>query len=365
MSDAVATPEIAPTEAAPAADMSRLPGPWPKHKICMLFPLMEGEEGAGFEESIERNGVQEALQIWTDEKGREWLVDGQNRDTKYRYLYAQGRIDPEKFPLPVHNLGQIPEDEMIGLVMAKNLDRRHLTSSQTAGILVKGNSIWRKHHKAIGGGKKNKSGDLASFLAKRMGTNRSYLFDAEQLNKGAPDLLDEMISGKIAITTAMDTLRERLNQPPRKKPNAKGSSSSPASSNGHETNGSSTPAEAPPPAPVRDGTGKEVEDEKLKPIFEVRSAVGEALTSIKAARAAVKNAASTDGGDKLPVDQIFASLKNATALLNAHQPHAVCPECEGTGKKKEGRGKCDVCEGRKWVDTAALEVYEKLQAAPA
>ena len=90
------------------------------HELCLLFPPATEQELQELRESIEQNGQVEKIILF---EGK--ILDGRNRAAACAML----GIEPET----IEYVG----DDPLGIVLSKNLHRRHLTESQRAVIAAK------------------------------------------------------------------------------------------------------------------------------------------------------------------------------------------------------------------------------------
>lgn len=103
------------------------------HPLALLFPAMEGEAAATLRADVAAHGLREPI-LLTPERA---ILDGRNR---FAALLAAGLIDN---PVRVSALGRyfrtvtLPEADWLGLVLSRNLARRHLSESQRALVAAK------------------------------------------------------------------------------------------------------------------------------------------------------------------------------------------------------------------------------------
>lgn len=103
------------------------------HPLALLFPAMEGEAAAILRADVAAHGLREPILLTP---GRA-ILDGRNR---FAALLAAGLIDN---PVRVSALGRyfrtvtLPEADWLGLVLSRNLARRHLSESQRALVAAK------------------------------------------------------------------------------------------------------------------------------------------------------------------------------------------------------------------------------------
>jgi hypothetical protein len=90
------------------------------HPLADLFPLLEGAEFEELVADIREHGVHERIVVY-----RGLILDGRNR---YRAALAAGVAYPTRI---------YEGDDPIGLVISRNLHRRHLSTSVRATIAAK------------------------------------------------------------------------------------------------------------------------------------------------------------------------------------------------------------------------------------
>ncbi len=188
------------------------------HDVASIFPMMGEDELENLAEDIKTNGLIDA--IWTY-KGE--IIDGRNR-----YLACQ-------------RVGETPRyqewdggsyEQLVAFVVALNLKRRHLTSSQRAMIatdIEERLAEAAKERMSAGGKVTTKQGkekipypvqdqgqarDQAAEIA---GTNPRYVQDAKKIKEEAPELVHEVESGKISIPGAMRKIKQQKREEKKKK----------------------------------------------------------------------------------------------------------------------------------------------------
>ena len=122
------------TDALPKKKNKTRPSTWrddlPVHPAAELFPLMGEAELRELADDVEKHGLQEKPDIYRDENGKEFLLDGRNqvdalaligrRAEAFNYLNSRGDgFDP------------------VAYVVSKNVHRRHLTQEQRRDLIAK------------------------------------------------------------------------------------------------------------------------------------------------------------------------------------------------------------------------------------
>lgn len=174
------------------------------HEVANIFPLMQGEEFESLKNDIARYGQREAILLHPDKS----IIDGRNRH--------RACCDLGIAPLfrTWDGVGSL-----VALVVSLNLQRRHLTSLQKAGVSVDILPLLekeaRERQKAAGqhgseGGRGNaktpsqkidegfsNEGRATAQAAKITGTNRQYVADMKKYQQEAPDVFELAKSGAI------------------------------------------------------------------------------------------------------------------------------------------------------------------------
>jgi ParB-like chromosome segregation protein Spo0J len=185
------------------------------HELADLFPLIEGQAYDEFKEGFAKAGFEEPVVL---HEGK--ILDGRNR---YRALKDL------KLPIPTREWAG-EGGTALQFVLAKNLRRRHLDSSQRAMIatdlmpLLEADAAARKRHGKASARKAKKdgtkdlpqrigeapddrhSGEAAHAAAEMMGTNRQYVADAKRIKTAAPDLAKKVAKGEMSLPRAKKAL---------------------------------------------------------------------------------------------------------------------------------------------------------------
>src|SRR5262245_42823053 len=183
------------------------------HPVANIFPLMEGTEFEALKADIAANGLREPI----------WTFDGQIVDGRNRYRACQ-ELGIEPATCEWNGRGSL-----VKFVVSLNLHRRHLTSSQSAVVALEGEPWLAKEAKERqrAGGKKagrgRPSGKVQEKIpepipqaraeaARLTGTNDRYVSDAKVIQAEAPELLQEIKTGKLSIARAKAKVRKRRKQ---------------------------------------------------------------------------------------------------------------------------------------------------------
>lgn len=188
----------------------------PFHPIANLFPLIEGKEFAELVDDVRAHGLMDLIVVWDGQ-----ILDGRNR---YRAGIEAGIFDADadfaatvnSYPTSVHfeRFEDLKADgaDPLTWVLSHNLHRRHLNESQRAMIAAKLSQMkvgrppeWNKTpERANSSNLSHSGGDLREAdAAEQLSVSRSSLQTAKRvLRHGAPELVDKVASGEIAVSAA-------------------------------------------------------------------------------------------------------------------------------------------------------------------
>lgn len=160
------------------------------HPFCSMFPAMMEEDYDSLVESIKHNGFLESDPIVLIEVDDEMQVlDGRNR--------LNASFDAKVTPVLVEYTGEDP----LGFVMARNMDRRHLTTGQKAAIAAHLTKL----------GKQVKQADAA----KVMGIGEATIRRFQWIEKHAPHIAEKVKTGEVPLEKARAEVREEVPKPER------------------------------------------------------------------------------------------------------------------------------------------------------
>lgn len=313
----------------------------PFHEVVSLFRRMSPEERAGLEASVRVSGVLEPVVLWRNpKKDRLELADGANRYDVWKKVLREGDwADGKPKPLPAWEFGG-DELQLLSYVLESNRTRRHLSSSEKAGIAVLSGDLARKYDKTAAALPDQPAGDVAAILALEAGTNRSYIFECLRLRDEVPDLLKKVANGEINITEAKKILKQMRN------------ALKPGQGPEPEENGAPQAAPPPPDEPpvIYDGLKRPVAPDFMH-IFVLREDFGQLVRDLRKLKIRAEELADGPGGLCVHKQEVLADISHAIQHLRGEQPYAVCPHCDGGGKEPgSSRKKCEVCKGNCYVD---------------
>lgn len=102
---------------------------FPRHRLSALFPDLPSDEMAELAASIRAEGLRHPIILAGNGDGRAEVLDGW-----HRYVAAQKA--GHQFEASDFRRVGVDRNRLIEIVKAENLDRRHLTPSQRAGVLA-------------------------------------------------------------------------------------------------------------------------------------------------------------------------------------------------------------------------------------
>lgn len=178
------------------------------HAVCHVFPPMSPEDRSELKKDIEANYVQTAVVLWRNpEQGsKAVIVDGFHRAAICEELGG------EYLDYPTREYKGTAE-EMVRHITSLNLHRRHLTSGQRAAAFVKADGMATEYRTAGGrAGRPANSADgdgheprgrAAEAAAVAAQTSTTQINRAVQLQKLAPEKLDEVIAGTTTLAKGL------------------------------------------------------------------------------------------------------------------------------------------------------------------
>ncbi len=149
------------------------------HEYSKLFPLIEGKEFQLLKNDIEINGLNEPVCL--DKEGK--IIDGRNR---YRACIELG-VEPKYITYTGNNI--------LELIISKNLMRRHLNESQRAVVASKLANMPKHLHK-------NDTQICVSQpeAAKMLNVSPRLLQNVKEIERMSPELIQQIESGEKNVT---------------------------------------------------------------------------------------------------------------------------------------------------------------------
>ena len=259
------------------------------HPLANAFPMMSDDEIKELARSIEADGQIESIKIYED-----MIIDGRNR-----YVACQlAQIEPD-----YEEIGELVDPA--GYVVALNINRRHLTSSQRAHAAAKIKK-WAKEN-----GEKVTQAEAAAEMGASVRSTRR----AEKVVEHGSEALNEAVSdGHVSVREAEHIVDATHN---------------------HEEQDNMMSG----PRADSDNRGDEPPEwNEVGPIFK------ELVRSLNEFKKQVKSH-SGPGFEVLGQYQsrIRLDIDNVLATVKTSQPYEVCPYCKGNDLE------CIACKGAGWV----------------
>lgn len=158
------------------------------HESAELFPMMDAQEFTKLCESIDRNGQQEPI----------WTVDGKVIDGRNR-LKACDELGIE----PMMEERGIEESQVVDVVLALNLDRRHLSASQRAMVASKVSRLRGSSGVGSLDEVQNCTSKTQAEAADELGVSLRSVKSARHVeDHGTPELRESVESGEVSVSVA-------------------------------------------------------------------------------------------------------------------------------------------------------------------
>jgi hypothetical protein len=303
-----------------AANANAVPEALKIHEVANINPKPTDEEYADLKESVRLSGLLYPIKAWKDEKGREWLIDGRNRQRVVIELLSEG-IAQAANGKPIEMWIEWIEGDKGALfeaALASSI-RRNLTTGQRAMMIVRAAKLEVKYR---GKGK----GDLAKSLAAKVETNRQYVIDCGQIDEFDLALADQVLAGVITVPEAKRRMEKaKLGE-------------------------ADTEAPQPSKRGVKDGLKRPVPEE-LEHIFQCRADYMRVMSNLRKAKEDIKQICGTAGGATVPQKEMLAELQHSIKALGDYMPHVPCCWCSGTGVSQEDSGQpCGHCKATLYLD---------------
>lgn len=287
------------------------------HPLSEIFPLMPASDIKELADDIKQRGLQNPITLF---EGK--VLDGRHRQDACSLAGVKPRYE------------QYTGDDPLGFVIAANLKRRHLTTSQKAMVAASIENMPR-------GRPENKDANLhlnRSTAAESLDISPRSVATASKILDESPKLAAQVRDGKITVHAAAEKLAEKK------------------------------AAEV----PVLDRTGLPVPHD-LVALWNRGVEVQKFLTQISEMRGTLR--AAQEARDELwgglSYSGALAELGKAYTALECAKPYAVCVKCQGKLRKS-----CVYCKGRGLISQYAWDtsvtreekamrakVVEKLSAA--
>ena len=164
------------------------------HELCTLFPPMDDGDYDLLVESIKKIGFMETdpIILFCTNDGEHQVLDGRNR--------LNASVDAGiEFPEFAEFAGD--EDELLPFVMARNVNRRHLTTGQKAAIASKLATLSFGDNQFSNGVTQKEAADKVQ-VGEASIRRFNFVKDKD------PDLADKVASGEVALQTAREEVTD-------------------------------------------------------------------------------------------------------------------------------------------------------------
>jgi DNA modification methylase len=172
----------------------------PLHPACKIFPPLGQDDLQELADDIAANGLRNPI-VMLDGK----LLDGRNRWE----ACSLAKVEPR--------FTEFQGDDPIGWVVSQNLVRRHLTASQRAVVAfdllpllekeAKGRQRRSNSYRGSGrlapcGANRDRKGKASELAARIAKSSSRHVERVKAISKRAPDLIDEIRSGRVNVSDA-------------------------------------------------------------------------------------------------------------------------------------------------------------------
>jgi SAM-dependent methyltransferase len=160
----------------------------PLHPFVEIFPPMTEMEFGALRDSIQAHGQLEPISVW-----RGQVVDGRHRFRACKELGIKPKLK---------HLTDCEKEEVLHLVIAKNMNRRHLSPSQRGLIAAETILPLLAKDNAKGGRRSAQAGAI-------LGVSARMVDYAKKIVEIAPDLVPQVRSGLLELRKADRIVRDR------------------------------------------------------------------------------------------------------------------------------------------------------------
>lgn len=187
---------------------------WPVHPAALKFPLIAGAEFNQLVDDIAEHGLREPVWLWRDpDDGTEYLLDGRNRIAAC--AESGTHIETRHYD----------GDDPISFVVSLNVTRRHLSEGQKALVALALVPLYEEQgrremaraamrKRGQGCAERRNPDDKPAHrstakAASVVGASGRTVAKAKRIKDKAPDLIDKIASGELAIDRADRIIRDR------------------------------------------------------------------------------------------------------------------------------------------------------------
>jgi hypothetical protein len=170
------------------------------HPLCTIFPEMQNDEYDSLKSSIKSHGYMSSDPVVLIDIATEGAeVDLQILDGRNRYTAA---MDAGAEPLFALYEGNDPR----AFVLARNLDRRHLTTGQKASIAAELANI------PVGGNQFSESGISQKEAAAKLDVSPKSIQRFKRVESTDPALAERVKKGEVTLNEAENEIKEELQE---------------------------------------------------------------------------------------------------------------------------------------------------------
>lgn len=179
------------------------------HELANIFPMIPKEELEQLTADVKANGLLEPITVY---QGK--ILDGRNRFIACQLAYTEPEFVPYTGPDP------------LTFVISKNIQRRHLTSSQRATLAVEIEPMLaeearlrqlatlKQNHTDVEIFPHRENGKSRDHAAELFRTNGRYVQDVKTIKATAPALFEQVKAGELTIPQAKQEIaRQRTPEP--------------------------------------------------------------------------------------------------------------------------------------------------------
>lgn len=101
----------------------------PVHHYAEMFPLLPTTQAESLANDVRQNGLTTPLDVYRDDDGNQWLLDGRNR---LRALVQVSTDMSDEVPCEIRTPLDFESETIEQFIGRRNMQRRHLSKSQLA-----------------------------------------------------------------------------------------------------------------------------------------------------------------------------------------------------------------------------------------
>ena len=320
------------------------------HPFCLMIPEMDQSDYERLKASIAAIGLQEPILRWGAQ-----IIDGRSRlmaceETGTTPTFKEWR------PSAKSQTGAQQDDELWLFLLAKNLDRRHLSVSQKA-MVAAARATAGDGNPALN--RSNTTTVTNRESAEEVGVSEKSVDQAKAvLAHGSKPLVEAVRDGEVTVSDAA-----KIVDLPKAEQTA--AVKAVASGEAKTVTAAAKPKKTKPPAADREPGEDAPEPEHAEPILDsLKGAVPEslhdvfkqvadwkaAMTAISTVKASITALVEHPASAWLDVSETDRLLTQARTNLKFALPYTECPKCRRKPEKK-----CPHCKGLGWLPEQAFK----------